>query len=47
MYIVTLFNKETHDIFEKKFDSYYLLNKFKNRVKRSKKLILLAEWKEM
>ena len=47
MYIVTLFNKETHDIFEKKFDSYYLLNKFKNKLMHSKKLILLAEWKEM
>ena len=47
MYIVSLFNKETHDIFERKFYSEYLLNKFKHRVKRSKKLILLAEWREM
>ncbi len=46
MYEVTLLNLETNSKFTKVFTSEYLLTKFKNKCKYSKKVKIVAIFKE-
>ena len=39
---VDLYNKEKNEVFTKHFRSDYLFNKFKNKLKYSKKLMILS-----
>lgn len=43
----TILDLETNKTFEKHFDSPYLANKFKQKVKHSKKLRIIGEWKPL
>ena len=45
MYILELLNLQTNKRFEKSFTSEYFLRRFKNKLKYSKNLKILAEWK--
>lgn len=45
MYEVSLMNLKTKEIFERRFYSEYKFRIFKNKLKHSNKLLLLAEWK--
>lgn len=45
MFTIKLLDKKTNKSFEKKFDSFYLFNKFLLKVKYSKKLVILSTTK--
>ena len=45
MFTIKLLDKKTNKSFEKKFDSFYLFNKFLAKVKYSKKLVILSTTK--
>lgn len=42
MYIIKLYNRETKKSFEKSFESFYIYDKFKKKLKYSKKLVILS-----
>ena len=43
MYEIVVINLDTHQKFTKRFDSPYLLEKFKNKCKYSKKVKIISE----
>lgn len=45
MFTIKLLDKKTNKSFEKKFDNFYLFNKFLAKVKYSKKLVILSTTK--
>ena len=45
MYILELINLKTNKRFEKSFTSEYMFKLFKNKLKYSKNLKVLAEWR--
>lgn len=45
MWELLLLDKTTNKTFRKEFNSLYLLNQFKNKLKKGKKLIILSESK--